>query len=82
MIEQILVPAEFWGTVSVEEFAEIIKNDGCLDADQCARLWEMANWEDPVPDTVQVMVEREQFEQWLTAIGPKPQPRRRGRVRR
>jgi hypothetical protein len=73
-----VVPARFWSEMSPDEFAAIVHNGGYLDADQCARLWRMMNYQGEAPKRLVAMVSRASFERFL-ATQPRSARRQRGR---
>ena len=54
-----LIPARFWQTLKPGEFAQIVyEQNGCLNADQCARLWRLEDRNSEPPQRLQVLVSR------------------------
>lgn len=60
------IPAEFWKTLSDQEFHDIVfKQRSCLNADQCARLWRMLGRKTRPPQWLGVMIKPSDLERLL-----------------
>jgi len=57
-----VVPTRFWQSMSLEEFDALAKNDGWLNAIQCARLWRMTERNTRPPLKLQIFLKRDEVE--------------------
>lgn len=55
--DHISIPAEFWQTVSEDEFFEICDRNG-LNTEQCARLWRLLGRQDAPPKEIAVLLNK------------------------
>jgi hypothetical protein len=59
MSNSVAIPAKFWASLSPAEFLHLAMNDGELSASECARLWKMTDRQDTPPDSLKIMINRE-----------------------
>ena len=52
------IPVEFLRTLSRGDWNVLCANEGYLDAEQCARLWQMTDRQDVPPKRLQLLFDR------------------------
>ena len=55
------IPAEFWQSLDVDDFTAMMDR-GYLNHAECARLWKIAGWTDPIPERMDPLVRRRGFQ--------------------
>jgi hypothetical protein len=64
------IPARFWRTVTMQEFVRLVHNGGYLNAEQCARLWRMEDFQGSPPKQIRAMVNEVEFDRFLKTVKP------------
>lgn len=65
MAIQGILPAKFFKSLSKAEWDQLFRNDGWLNAEQCARLWRLTDRNTPPPETMQMLVNAADLQRWL-----------------
>jgi hypothetical protein len=65
--QEALIPSRFWKHITAEGFRGIYENNGCLNAELCARLWRIEDRQSEPPQSLEVLIHRPTFERLLRA---------------
>lgn len=59
------IPAGFWSIVTPQDWKDIWKNNGCLNASLCRRLWDFLKLPGPSPDAMTLLFKRSDIDRLI-----------------